>query len=103
VEEEVHKERRSHAGERGESVDDAIFQRIYGKGWRELLDRFRDDCSLPAGDSISYSDWKSFTYWLFKYRVNNCDKARVASDTRKALLQISQLEEIKQRRLKRRR
>jgi len=28
---------------------------------------------------------KEFTYWLFKYRLKHCDKARVASDTKKAL------------------
>lgn len=28
---------------------------------------------------------KEFTYWSFKYRVKTCDKARIASDTKKAL------------------
>ncbi|GAJ03845.1 unnamed protein product, partial [marine sediment metagenome] len=30
-----------------------------------------------------------FTYWLFKYRLNHCDKARVASDTKKGLEQLN--------------
>ena len=28
---------------------------------------------------------KEFTYWLFKYRLKRCEKARIASDTKKAL------------------
>jgi hypothetical protein len=32
-------------------------------------------------------------YWLFKYRVGTCEPARVASDTRKALAQLSAMED----------
>ena len=28
---------------------------------------------------------REFTYWLFKFRVKNSDKAKVASDTTKGL------------------
>jgi hypothetical protein len=28
---------------------------------------------------------KEFTYWRFKYRLDHCEKAKVASDTKKAL------------------
>ncbi len=31
------------------------------------------------------TELKEFTYWLFKYRMLHCDKAKVASDTRKGL------------------
>jgi len=34
---------------------------------------------------MSLAELKEFTYWLFKYRIKNTDKERVASDTRKAL------------------
>ena len=98
VEEEVYKERRSHMAERREPVDEEVFRRIYGRGLSEMLALFREKRSLPAGDSISYSDLKDFTYWLFKYRVNNCDPARIASDTRKALLQLSTMGECRNRR-----
>ncbi|MDI6858174.1 MAG: hypothetical protein QME71_07685 [Dehalococcoidia bacterium] len=99
VEEEVYKERRSHMAERREPVDEEVFRRIYGKGWSEMLALFREKRRLPAGDSISYSDLKDFTYWLFKYRVDNCDPARIASDTRKALLQLSKMEDCRRRRI----
>ena len=28
---------------------------------------------------------KEFTYWLFKYRLKKCEKAKIASDTKKAI------------------
>ena len=67
----------------------------------ELLERFREERGLPPSDSIAYSDLKAFTYWLFKYRLRNCDRARVASDTRKALSQLARLERARRRSHKR--
>lgn len=98
VEEEVLKERRSCVWNRGESLDHQVFERIYGHGRDELLAAFREERALPPGDQISYSDLKAFTYWLFKYRVNQSDPARVASDTRKALAKVSELEAAARRR-----
>ncbi|MFC2059874.1 hypothetical protein ACFLTZ_02115 [Chloroflexota bacterium] len=54
-----------------------------------LLKRFRQDKGYPRLKSISLTELKEFTYWLFKYRLKHCDKARVASDTKKALEQLS--------------
>jgi hypothetical protein len=98
VEEEVLKERRSCVWPHGVSVDQQVFERIYGKGRDELLGAFRAERALPPGNEISYGDFRAFTYWLFKYRVAQSDPARVASDTRKALAQISQLEDAARRR-----
>jgi len=92
VEEEVLKERRSHVWSGREPLDDIVSQRIYGRGRHDLLAEFRSQRCLPEGESISYQELKEFTYWLFKYRMHQCDPARVASDTRKALAQLSRLE-----------
>ena len=92
VEEEVHKERRSRVWSGREPLDEVVFQRIYGRGRQELLTESRTQRGLPNGDSISFQELKEFTYWLFKYRLHQCDRARVASDTRKALAQLSRLE-----------
>jgi hypothetical protein len=100
VEEELHKERFAQCGTRALPPDEEVSQRVYGKGRRELLDRFREERDLPPADSISYSELKAFTYWLFKYRLRNCDRARVASDTRKALSQLSKMERARRRSLK---
>ena len=98
VEEEVLKERRCRVWNEGESADDQVFQRIYGRGRDELLAAFREERALPPGNELSYGDLRAFTYWLFKYRLNGGDPARVASDTRKALAQLAELEAAARRR-----
>ena len=99
VEEEVLKERRSCGGwHQGESAEQQVFERVYGRSRDELLAAFREERALPPGDEISYGELRAFTYWLFKYRVNRGDPARVASDTRKALIQLSELEAAARRR-----
>ena len=98
VEGEVLKQRQSCVWTGDESVEQQMFQRIYGRGCDELLADFREERSLPPADEISYSELREFTYWLFKYRVSQSDPARVASDTRKALAQVSELEAAARRR-----
>jgi 8-oxo-dGTP pyrophosphatase MutT (NUDIX family) len=100
VEEEVLKEQRSRVWNAGESIERQVFERVYGRSRDELLCAFREERSLPPGDRLSYADLREFTYWLFKFRVRDLDPARVASDTRKALAQLSQLEEAARRRTK---
>jgi len=53
-----------------------------------LLDSFRKEKRYPKRKSITLSELKEFTYWLFKYRLKKCDKSRVASDTKKALIKM---------------
>jgi hypothetical protein len=96
VEEELLKECRSLVWSRPENVEQRVYERLYGRTRDELLAEFRGG-GAPAGE-ISFGDLRAFTYWLFKYRVNQNDPARVASDTRKALIQLSQLEAAARRR-----
>lgn len=91
VEEDVHKDRLSRVWENGQ-VDDEVFHRVYGAGRAELLASFWRDYALPDGDRLSVGDLKEFTYWLFQHRLRNCDPARVASDTRKGLARLAELE-----------
>ena len=99
IEEEVLKEHRSCGGwTRETSADEQVFERVYGRSRVELLAAFKQEGSLPPGDELSYGELKAFTYWLFKYRVNESDPARVGSDTRKALAQISVLQAAARRR-----
>ncbi len=98
VEEEIQKARHAHVYHEVEEEPN-VFLRIYGKTREELLAAFRDAHGLPHSDSISYGELQRFTYWLFKYRVANCEPARVASDTRKALAQLNRMETlVRQRR-----
>jgi 8-oxo-dGTP pyrophosphatase MutT (NUDIX family) len=75
-----------------EAGRDPVHERIYGRPRAELLREFREEASLPQTDHIMVSELHEFQYWLFKYRVRNQEPARVASDTRKALAQLSRIE-----------
>ena len=98
VEEKVLKEQRSCVWRRKEDADQYAFEKIYGHSFDEMLDAYRSERALPAEAEMTYGELKAFTYWLFKYRMNQSDPARVASDTRKALVQLSELEAAARRR-----
>jgi hypothetical protein len=98
IEEEVLKEQRSLVWNSGENVERIVFERIYGHSRDDLLDVYLTGRGMPVTGEMTYGDYKSFIYWLFKYRMNQSDPARVASDTRKALAQLSQLEGAARRR-----
>ncbi len=85
VQEEVRKERWALGLGREKETTNEAYRRIYGTTKAILLRHFRRDKGSPQLKSISLTELKEFTYWLFKYRLKHCDKARVASDTKKAL------------------
>ena len=87
VECETLKERQSRVWENGH-LDDEVCQRIYGATRLELLAQYREQNSLPEQNEMSIAEFNEFTYWLFKYRVNNSDPARTASDTRKGVTHL---------------
>jgi len=85
VREEVRKERRTLGLNKEPDYDNEVHRRIYGAAKTVLLRRFRREKGCRHLKSISLTELREFTYWLFKYRLKQCDKARVASDTKKAL------------------
>lgn len=76
---------------------DPLYERIYGRSRADLLTEFRIEAGRPAASTIALSELREFMYWLFKYRVKNAEPARVASDTRKALAQLSAMEDAVRR------
>jgi len=85
VQEEVRKDRWISGYFKERDTTNEAYRRIYGATKAILLRHFRRDKAYPHLRSISLTELKEFTYWLFKYRLKHCDKARVASDTKKAL------------------
>lgn len=85
VQEEVRKERWIPDYSKEQDVTNEAYRRIYGATKAILLRRFRREKSYPQLRSTNLTELKEFTYWLFKYRLKQCEKARVASDTKKAL------------------
>jgi hypothetical protein len=85
IKDEVRKERHLAAIIKEEDTTAEAFQRIYAETQPVLLEQFRKEKHHRRLRSISLSELKQFTYWLFMYRVRHNDKSRVASDTKKAL------------------
>ncbi len=92
VEEEIHKEGRSRAWGADLRVDETMFQRVYGLSREDLFAAHYQETGVMLRNDVSYQHWKAFTYWLFKFRLKRQDKARVASDTRKGLAQLTRME-----------
>ena len=94
VEEELHKENRSGAWGRYPQVDDTMFERVYGKPRLEMLATYYEETGVLLRGEVGLADWRAFTYWCFKFRMRRQDKARVASDTRKGLAQLTRMEAL---------
>ena len=69
------------------------FRHLYTQTRTELLEEFRAEARLGKRQGLNLSDLKEFTYWLHKRRVNYWDPARVAYDTRLAILRLESLHE----------
>jgi len=88
VQAEIRKERRISGYNNEPNLLNEAYRRIYGATRAILLKRFRREKRYPQLKSTSLPELKEFSYWLFKYRLRQCDKARVASDTKKALKRL---------------
>ena len=93
--EEIRKKRRVLGLSNDNGVVDDAYQRIYGATQSALLKQFRTERHHTQLKSISFSELNEFTYWLFKYRIKNRDKSRMASDTKKALTKLNGLLKLK--------
>lgn len=86
VEEEEWKRQNSGGVQSPIGVADIAYRRVYGLGRLELLGMFRKEKGYPPSETVDTTEFKEFTYWLFKYRLEHSEGARVASDTRKGIL-----------------
>ncbi len=90
VREEVRKERQALGyTKESDAADNEAYRRIYSTTKAVLLKRFRQEKGYPQLKSTGLKELKEFTYWLFKYRLAQCDRARIASDTKKALKRLN--------------
>jgi len=86
VQKQINKELRMYPCCQDPREFEDIHKRIYGKDVETLTSQFNGNSNHTI-DSIEKS--AEFTYWLFKYRINNSDKERMASDTQKGLKNLS--------------
>lgn len=95
IEEELHKEMRSSALSMASAIDDGVYLRVYNKTCAELLEAYREETGAEAfEEGMCLTELHEFLYWLFKFRVRRGEPARVASDTRKGIAQLSRLEQL---------
>lgn len=85
VQEEVSKEQGCSGSVDCDQAEEEAYRRIYGEDMQTLLEQFKAARDYPEGSNVTLNEYKEFVYWLFQYRVHQCEKARVASDTKKAL------------------
>ena len=90
VQEEIDKERRLNALHTKPESGDELYFRVYDEARDTLLKQFRNQKGYAQLQSTSITELKEFTYWLFKYRLKRSEKARIASDTKKALDYLKQ-------------
>lgn len=96
--EEIAKRRVASGRAPSDDKCDDVYYRLYGNDRAGLWDEYCSEKGLsettgsdlnPIGHSLGQGD--SFTYWLFKRRMERLDPARVASDTRKGLAQLEKM------------
>jgi len=85
---EVRKDSSVFISSKHEDDLDKAYNLIYGASQQVLFDRYLIEKKCSKRKTVSLNEIKEFTYWLFKYRLENNDKSRVASDTKKALIQM---------------
>ena len=86
VQKQINKELRMYPCCQDPREFEGAYKRIYGKDEETLISQFNGNSNHTI-DSVEKST--EFTYWLFKYRLNNSDKERIASDTQKGLKNLS--------------
>ncbi len=85
----IRKERTAAGLASKRDVSQIAFKRAYGSSKEALLEEFGRGREGGVGDKLSGTEAKEFTYWLFKYRLEKHDKAKVASDTKRGLQHLN--------------
>jgi hypothetical protein len=85
LEDEVHKEEHGLQLHSDQEQTEEAYRRIYDQSRKELLREFRRIKGYPQTTTIELSQMKEFYYWLFQKRLQMHEKAKTASDTKKAL------------------
>ena len=95
AEESIRKSRLARCYQDSDAVIEDAHRHLYGDTRTNLLAEFLHDTTVIWGidsDALSLTAWQEFTYWLFKRRVKKCHPARVASDTRRGLQRLRELQ-----------
>lgn len=94
VEDDVRKREKARCYPDHEEMVEEAFTHLYGQSRADLLREYRKQAQIPRHTPLTLADCKEFTYWLSKLRFNLWDPARVASDTRKGIRYLANLEQV---------
>ncbi len=105
VGEEIAKRRTGGGRSADQETRETAFVSLYGWTQERLWREYKASVSTEAAGlaenlsgQLSLHTMDSFTYWLFKRRLKRADPARVASDTRKGLMQLERMRRAEERR-----
>ena len=95
AEESIRKSLLARCYQDSDQVIEDAYRHLYGDTRTGLVSEFLLDSGGIWGadsESLSLTAWQEFTYWLFKRRVKKWHPARVASDTRRGLERLRELQ-----------
>lgn len=92
VEDEVRKGQRAAGRPDDDDLIEVAYERLYNDTRRSLLGSFRSEMGYPSTEHLSITEYKEFTYWLYKLRIRFWDPARVASDIKKGLDKLLEIQ-----------
>jgi hypothetical protein len=90
TEEELRKQKGAFQGDE-KFIQDEVYRRIYGYDIDTLFLKFWEERDSLPKNSISLREANEFIYWLFKYRLKQSSKPKIASDTKRALEYLKKL------------
>ncbi len=88
IERDIRKRHLALCYQDSENLFDLVYERLYGETKEELLSKFGSETGVASTNDMTVTRMKEFTYWLHKIRINKWDPARVASDTKRGLLEL---------------
>ena len=95
VEDSLRKTRIARCYQDSDDVVDDCYRHLYGAAQSTLAHEFLAEAGGIWGsdvEQLSLTAWQELTYWLFKRRVRKWHPARVASDTRRGLERLRELD-----------
>ena len=77
--------------------DEQAFKEVYGEPFKKLRSHYRGATGMLLPENATREDYEHFLYWLSKYRMRHMEPARIASDTHRAMILLSRLEQRRNR------
>ena len=94
TEQAVHKRLLSNGNQYQHNFSHEAFSIIYREAECILFEKFQEETDCNINGTITLTESKEFTYWLFKYRLSISEKAKVASDTQKGLEHLQRVTDL---------